>query len=142
MTLRTIVICGVIIGSIFVLLSNPKKVKELNREFNLFSVSVQSAYKNKDSNVQVKGAGKVIKIYNNNSALQTFTVRLNDSHIVTVYHDIVAGNAINQLNEGDEIKFCGEYRYTSLGGEVHYTWRDETKKHVHGWIKHNGIKYQ
>lgn len=142
MSFRTLIIYAVIIGSVFFLLGNPQKIKELNRKSNLLSISVQSAYKNKDSNVQVKGAGKVIKIYNDNPALQTFTVRLNDSHIVTVYHDIVAGNAINQLNEGDEIKFCGEYRYTSLGGEVHYTWRDETKKHAHGWIKHNGIKYQ
>lgn len=110
-----------------------------------FSPSIQSAYRNHESHIQVKGKGKVMSSLTRNydgSRFQTFTVRLHDYHIVTVYHDLTVSRGIPNLQEGDEVSFYGEYRYTDAGGDIYYTNRDPKGKHVDGWVKRNDITYQ
>ncbi|MBR6876843.1 MAG: DUF3465 domain-containing protein [Neisseriaceae bacterium] len=110
-----------------------------------FSRSVQNAYNNHKKNVHVKGRGKVAnpptqhEVDNN---FQTFNVRLKDNHIVSIHHNLQVSKFIPDLQEGDDIKFSGEYRYTDEGGEIYFTHKDPKKQHADGWIEHNNIKYQ
>jgi len=49
---------------------------------------------------------------------------------------------VGSLQEGDTIRFYGEYVWNAQGGMVHWTHHDPQGKHVAGWLKHKGQTYQ
>jgi len=40
------------------------------------------------------------------------------------------------------VEFFGEYEYSEKGGVIHWTHHDPSRKHVDGWLKHQGRTYQ
>ncbi len=107
--------------------------------------SVEQAFKNKESDVQVKGLGTVIRLLkddNQGSRHQKFIVKLASRKTVLIVHNIDIAPRINNISIGDIVQFYGEYEWNRKGGLVHWTHRDPNNRHIHGWLKHKESVYQ
>jgi len=103
------------------------------------------AFKNRTSNVQVEGKGEVTRLLADDlagSRHQRFIVRLASGQTVLIAHNIDIAPRVDGLQEGDSVRFYGEYVWNEKGGVVHWTHVDPEGKHVAGWLKHNGRTYQ
>ena len=106
---------------------------------------VEKAYHDKQSNIQVEGSGKVIRILsddNNGSRHQRFLLKLPSKLTLLVAHNIDLSKKIENLKEGDEVEFYGEYEWNNKGGVLHWTHHDPKKKHKDGWLKHKNVIYK
>ena len=107
--------------------------------------AIEQAYENQQSDVQVKGAGTVIKLLRDDlegSRHQKFILKLNSGHTLLVSHNIDLAPRIDRLKSGDQVEFFGEYEWNNKGGVVHWTHHDPAGRHVSGWIRHQGRTYQ
>ena len=112
---------------------------------NTKSQAIQEAFKQRKSDVQVKGQGKVIKILSDDlkgSRHQRFILRLSSGQTLLIAHNIDLAPRINSLQVGDTVAFYGEYEWNEKGGVIHWTHKDPNDRHVHGWLKHEGKVYQ
>ncbi|MEE3387181.1 MAG: DUF3465 domain-containing protein [Pseudomonadota bacterium] len=106
---------------------------------------IQAAYENRQSDVQVEGAGRVVKVLpddNKGSRHQKFILELASGQTFLVAHNIDLAPRIPDLREGDRVSFYGEYEWNERGGVVHWTHHDPQGRHVGGWLKHQGKRYQ
>ena len=106
---------------------------------------IESAFKNRNNNLQVGGQGVVIKILSDDLAgtrHQRFIVRLSSGQTLLIAHNIDLAPRVISLRKGDKVFFYGEYEWNSKGGTIHWTHHDPAGRHTAGWIKHNGKKYQ
>lgn len=107
--------------------------------------AVDAAFKARQSDVQVRGQGVVIKLLsddNKGSRHQRFILRLASDRTLLVAHNIDLAARIDSLREGDEVEFFGEYEWNDKGGVLHWTHDDPQGRHVAGWLRHRGIVYQ
>ncbi|HDI3204362.1 TPA: DUF3465 domain-containing protein [Vibrio cholerae] len=119
---------------------------------SFFSVSLyandsvlQQAYKSQQSDLQVQGFGKVVKVLpddNDGSKHQKFILKLNSGQTLLVAHNIDLAPRIPNLQVGDSVEFYGEYEWNKKGGVLHWTHKDPQNRHAHGWLKHNGQVYE
>ncbi|EKM14127.1 hypothetical protein VCHC69A1_3231A, partial [Vibrio cholerae HC-69A1] len=102
---------------------------------------LQQAYKSQQSDLQVQGFGKVVKVLpddNDGSKHQKFILKLNSGQTLLVAHNIDLAPRIPNLKVGDSVEFYGEYEWNKKGGVLHWTHKDPQNRHAHGWLKHNG----
>jgi hypothetical protein len=114
-----------------------------NAEANDFQL--MQAFENQQSDVQVMGSGKVIRLLsddNKGSRHQRFILQLNNKQTLLVAHDIDLAPKISNLSIGDHVQFYGEYEWNHKGGVIHWTHRDPQNKHANGWLKHMGKMYE
>jgi len=107
--------------------------------------TVATAFENRQSDIQVKGEGRVIKILpddNKGSRHQRFILKLLSGQTILIAHNIDLAPRINGLNKGDQVRFYGEYEWNNKGGVVHWTHHDPRNRHIGGWLKHNGQTYE
>ena len=107
--------------------------------------TLQEAFANRQSNIQVQGDGVVDRVLRDDldgSRHQRFIVRLSSGHTLLVSHNIDLAPRIDGLSAGDSVEFFGEYEWNQKGGVVHWTHHDPGGRHVGGWIKHQGKTYQ
>jgi hypothetical protein len=107
--------------------------------------SITAAFDAQQSNVQVRGGGRVSKILaddQDGSRHQRFIVRLASGQTVLIAHNIDLASREAYLREGDPVELYGEYEWNAKGGVVHWTHRDPEGRHVDGWIRHDGRTYQ
>ncbi len=107
--------------------------------------TLQTAYKNNKSDVQVQGKGVVTRVLPDDlkgSRHQKFILRLNTGQTLVVAHNIDLAPKIKKLKTGDKVDFYGEYEWNSRGGVLHWTHRDPKRYHINGWLKHGGKTYQ
>lgn len=107
--------------------------------------SIEQAYKNRTSDVQVKANGVVSRILpddNEGSRHQKFILKLSSGLTILVSHNIDLAPRINTLKKGDTVAVYGEYEWSDRGGVVHWTHHDPNGRHEGGWIKHKGKLYQ
>ena len=107
--------------------------------------SIKNAYKNRKSNIQVKGSGKVMRVLSDDkkgSKHQRFIIKLSSGHTLLIAHNIDIASRIPKLKLGRIVKFYGEYEWNSKGGVIHWTHHDPQKKHVDGWLKYQGKIYK
>lgn len=103
------------------------------------------AFRNRTSSLQVEGSGSVIKLLpddNDGSRHQRFILRLESGQKLLVAHNIDLAPRISQLQVGDEVAFYGEYEWNAKGGVIHWTHHDPQRRHVDGWLRHNGRTYK
>lgn len=103
------------------------------------------AFAERTSDVQVEGEGVVTRILaddNDGSRHQRFILRLPSGQTVLIVHNIDIAPRISTLEQGDTVRFYGEYIWNEKGGKVHWTHRDPRGRHVAGWLKHAGRTYQ
>jgi Protein of unknown function (DUF3465) len=104
-----------------------------------------AAFEDRRRGVQVEGSGHVTRTLpddNSGSRHQRFIVRLASGQTVLVAHNIDLANRVASVKAGDPIEFYGEYEWNAQGGVIHWTHRDPQRRHVDGWIKHDGRTYQ
>ncbi|KAA9131063.1 DUF3465 domain-containing protein [Marinihelvus fidelis] len=107
--------------------------------------AIQAAYENRQGDLQVQGEGVVDRVLpddTHGSRHQRFIVRLPGGLTVLVAHNIDLAPRVAGLAEGDRVSFFGEYEWNERGGVVHWTHHDPGRRHVDGWIRHNGKTYQ
>ena len=107
--------------------------------------AVQSAYDNRQSDLQVQGEGVVIKVLADDrqgSRHQRFILKVSNGPSLLVAHNIDLAPRVDGLNEGDTIAFNGEYEWNEKGGVLHWTHHDPAGRHIDGWLKHRGRTYQ
>ncbi|EKL91965.1 DUF3465 domain-containing protein, partial [Vibrio cholerae] len=100
---------------------------------------LQQAYKSQQSDLQVQGFGKVVKVLpddNDGSKHQKFILKLNSGQTLLVAHNIDLAPRIPNLKVGDSVEFYGEYEWNKKGGVLHWTHKDPQNRHAHGWLKH------
>ena len=106
---------------------------------------LQSAFTNRQSDLQVPGEGVVIKILPDDakgSRHQRFILRLGDDQTLLIAHNIDLAPRISGLSKGDNVAFYGEYQWNKKGGVLHWTHHDPSGRHIGGWLKHDGKTYQ
>jgi hypothetical protein len=106
---------------------------------------VVEAYRNHQSNVQVTGGAVVSRLLpddNEGSRHQKFILQLSSGKTLLIAHNIDLAPRIGNIREGDFVEFCGEYEWNEKGGVVHWTHHDPARRHVGGWLQHNGRTYQ
>ena len=107
--------------------------------------SLIQAYKNRQSDIQVRGSGIVVRTLpddTDGSRHQKFIVKITQDFTILIAHNIDLAPKIETLRRGDQISFSGEYEYNNRGGVVHWTHHDPGKRHQDGWLKHNGKTYK
>jgi hypothetical protein len=105
----------------------------------------ETAFKNKQSHVQLQGQGIVVKLLADDvdgSRHQKFILKMRSGLTVLIAHNIDLAARINNLKIGDTVEFYGEYEWNKKGGVIHWTHHDPANKHPHGWLKHQGKLYQ
>jgi molybdopterin converting factor small subunit len=106
---------------------------------------LHDAFANQRSGIQVQGEGSVIRLLKDDlsgSRHQRFILRLKSGQTVLVAHNIDLAPKINRLKKGDTVAFYGQYEWNTKGGIIHWTHHDPGKRHIDGWLKHNGRTYQ
>ena len=109
------------------------------------STVLEQAYDNRQSDIQVRGEGEVIKVLaddNDGSRHQRFILKLESGLTLLVAHNIDLAPRVPSLRAGDAVEFFGEYEWNAKGGVIHWTHHDPQGRHVGGWIKHQGRTYQ
>jgi hypothetical protein len=107
--------------------------------------TLQNAYKNRQSDLQVQGEGVVIKLLRDDlrgSRHQKFILKLSTGQTLLVSHNIDLAPRINRLKTGDTVEFHGEYEWNSKGGVIHWTHHDPDGRHIGGWLKHKDKTYK
>jgi hypothetical protein len=107
--------------------------------------SLQQAFSNRQSDIQVKGAGTVVKLLRDDlerSRHQKFILQLSSGQTLLISHNIDLAPRVRGLKEGDRVEFYGEYEWNPQGGVIHWTHHDPGGRHVGGWLKHQGNIYQ
>ena len=106
---------------------------------------IEKAYQNQQSDLQVAGEGRVIKVLADDldgSRHQKFILKLSSGRTVLFAHNIDLAPRVDNLREGDQLEFYGEYEWNDRGGVIHWTHHDPRGKHADGWLRHNGKTYQ
>ncbi len=143
---KIILVIAAIIGILYYVSENHVNAPDIfGPPDSVGNSDVYSAYRNKKSDVQVTGSGLVIKVLPDDlkgSRHQKFILKLPSDLTVLVAHNIDLAPRIPTLKKGDEVVFSGEYEWNDKGGVVHWTHHDPNGRHLGGWLKHQGNRYQ
>jgi len=107
--------------------------------------SAQSAFANRQSNIQITGSGRVVRILADDvegSRHQKFILKLASGQTLLIAHNIDLAPRINSLAIGDQVGFHGEYEWNAKGGIMHWTHHDPRGRHEDGWLLHDGTIYR
>ena len=103
--------------------------------------AIAEAFRDRTSNVQVSGAGVVRRVLPDDregSRHQRFILELSNGQTVLVSHNIDLAARLTSLDRGDTVEFFGEYEWNADGGVMHQTHDDPARRHIGGWLKHEG----
>jgi uncharacterized protein DUF3465 len=103
------------------------------------------ASESRSSNIHREGHGSVAKLLSDDTAgsrHQKFILRLQSGQTVLVAHNIDIAPRVDSIQEGDIVRFSGEYDWNSKGGVIHWTQHDPNGRHPGGWLKHGGRTYE
>ena len=109
------------------------------------TATLQALYTEKQSDVQVQEAGVVKKVLQDDRKglqHQKFILQTSPEQTVLIAHNIDVAKRLPGIKKGDRVEFYGEYEWTAQGGVIHWTHRDPGGRHINGWLKYNGKKYQ
>lgn len=127
---RLALLAGILIIA-FLGVRQPDPIPEPATTAELRSAGVDAAliaaYQNQRSDVQIRGAGEVVRILpddNDGSRHQRFILSTAAGQTVLIAHNIDLAPRIQNLKVGDQVEFYGEYEWNDKGGVIHWTHRD------------------
>lgn len=106
---------------------------------------VAKAFQERRSNLVLVDSGRVSKVLRDDlkgSRHQRFLVELEQGPRILIAHNIDLAPRVAGLEQGDSVRFKGEYEWTEKGGVVHWTHHDPRGRHPGGWIEHQGERYE
>ncbi len=104
---------------------------------------IVQAFQTRTSNVFVEAPAKVVWVYpevDENVRYQEFAVRLENGHRMRIRHSLDEARRV-PLQKNLEIRFRGEFDWTSDGGLIHWTHDDPAGLRDAGWIEVDGKRY-
>jgi hypothetical protein len=107
--------------------------------------ALQHAYQAGLSDQQVRACGRVKNILPDDMKgrrHQRFILTVADELSILIAHNIDLAARIDNLQVQDEVCFYGEYEWNKQGGVVHWTHHSPNNRHVHGWLTHEGRRYE
>jgi hypothetical protein len=116
----------------------------LPTETELGDGGIAALYAQQQSDTMVEFEARVDRVLsddNVDSRHQRFILKLDNGHTVLVAHNIDLAARV-PVREWDLVKVRGEYEYNPQGGVVHWTHRDPGMGIKHGWIEHQGQRYE
>jgi len=105
--------------------------------------AVEKAYHSQQSGLMVEVTGEIVRILSDDKSdlqNQKFVIRLQNGQVLLVTHDISVAETV-PVSINHEVTVRGEYSWTEPGGLIHWTHRDYSVNRRHGWIEHQGQKY-
>jgi len=105
--------------------------------------TVQDAYRYRQTGMMAEVTGTVARILvddRNEPDLQKFIIRLPSGQSLLVVHNQRIAERV-PVAANDTVVVRGEYQWTETGGALRHTQRDYTPRRRHGWIDHNGERY-
>jgi hypothetical protein len=106
--------------------------------------TVEEAFRARQTGIMSEVTGTVVRIMmddRDDLRNQKFLIRLPNDQSLLVVHDQKAGGRV-PVSVGDSVLVRGEYVWTETGGTLRNTQRDFSPRRLHGWIDHEGIRYQ
>lgn len=114
-------------------------------EFNQNVKILGDAFKNQTNNIQIHCVGLVNRLLSDDldgDKHQRFILKISSGQTLLIAHNIDLSTKVLGLKVGDKVEFFGEYEWNEQGGVIHWTHKDPNQKHIDGWLKHNGTKYE
>ena len=105
---------------------------------------VEQAFNGQESEVMVEVGGRIVRVletHANRERYQEFVVRLPNGMSLLVIHDSRYADRV-PLSINDEVTVRGDYMWSENGGTLRYTYRDSSPARRHGWVDHQGKRYQ
>jgi hypothetical protein len=130
---------------IYLLAQRGEKLPEILPSSGGSGNALVTAFANEQSDLQIRGQGVVKKVLPDDTKglkHQKFILQVNPDQTVLVAHNIDLADRLPGLRKGDTVGFYGEYEWTARGGVMHWTHHDPSGRHIDGWLKYNGKKYQ
>lgn len=108
-------------------------------------LNLEQLIEQKQSDVQINLTAQVSRLLGDDlrgSRHQRFLIELAGGETILIAHNIDLAPKIKDLKKGDIVTLYGEYEWNKKGGVIHWTHHDPAKRHIDGWIEHNGHRYQ
>ncbi len=106
--------------------------------------TVESAFINRQTNLMAEVNGRVVRIISddtNRARHQRFVIQLANGQNILVAHNIGYADRVPvSLNEPVTVR--GQYSWNENGGLIHWTHHDVSLNRRHGWIDHEGLRYE
>lgn len=105
--------------------------------------TVQDAYRAHQSGMMAEVTGTVARILiddKDDLRNQKFIIRLSNGQMLLVIHDQVASERV-PVSVNDTVLVRGKYQWSETGGTLQFTRRDHSTRRMHGWIEHQGKRY-
>ena len=105
---------------------------------------LEHAYYDRHSSFMSEVSGTVVRIVVDDRSepnTQQFFIRLQNGQTVLVVHDLKGGARVPVAIE-DQVTIRGEYIWNETGGILQNTERDLSPQRRHGFIEHEGKRYQ
>lgn len=132
-------------GAFLIVGASPGAATERRASRSVADDAIGRAFASGASHVQVEGEGAVVRVLSddlNGPRHQRFIVQLASGQTLLITHNIDIAPRIDGLEEGDSVRFSGEYVWNEKGGLIHWTHHDPRGRHVAGWVIHNGRTYK
>lgn len=112
-------------------------------------IPIRVAFRRRAGEAWVVGSGRVVRILADDSVgsrHQRFLIRTKGGFFIRPFTVLVAHNIDLArrvpLKQGDKVRFKGEYKWTELGGTLHWTHHDPAGWHDGGWIRRGLRRYR
>ena len=105
---------------------------------------MENAFINRQTNLMAEVTGRVVRIISddtNGAKHQRFVIQLVNGQNILVAHNIGYADRV-PVSLYEPVTVRGQYSWSETGGLMHWTHHDVSLSRLHGWIDHQGIRYE